>query len=821
MTMASWQPDWNTLNSVAAAFLQSTPLAAKITSVTPPGSYVATGLQLDLGAILAAAPSGGTLVIAVDTLNVPSGTTAIPAIGVEIIARSVQVAGGGSATLNVTGADASLQLVTAEIVGGLSVAFGGGQATPLALSGVASPQVLTVEASTPTKVVIATDGVSIADVMHSPWSVLSLQLTSAIAGVVADQEGSGPLALAESMLRWVIANGKALIANQASFSTVDYTDVASMLTAAAAALTATQTAASGATYVPILSAELYQTQVKGVLGLAQIYDSKISALQSQSTVTQELATFATTLGNINQQAAGPLIATLQNLVNETGLLEGQLRDSALQLQQITETLPDLQKALTEAINDKFQEELVSTAIDTLFTLATLYIGAAVAVIGDPEVLAGKGQAILKSALEYTKSVIEAGKEPLSGLINDGVKGGDGQPSTAASNAAMHGGQVLATSVASFGEALNTLWAAVGVAIADAPGQIDFSPDFLSKLEKAPDISDFTTGGVDPVTYWNVVVNQTEAAVQPYISKFGQATAYLSAVKLAATYGSAIGDLQMKLLDLYNQGIATFARLQAIYQAQAQWTQLQGALSQQGNQAQAAIGLLQRGYLDVKRALVSAVNDYRAAFFYQWLQNSGISVDVSMDYLTLSLQAQKSINDLQNVLSGTSDGHVLPRQAFKAVTYQVTRGDAPLFTEVDGLGQAQWSIDAGDSELASQFDGNTALYLDEATFVLEGAQQTGEVELVVTTSGRYQSKLGANTFRFVSQAVSMNNFYNPSPRPRFITSWKFADPAAYMMPTPFTNWTLTVKKGNWQDMTGITMTLWGKYLQNPSGTSNAN
>src|SRR4051812_9510179 len=101
--MGNWQPDWNTLNSVAAAFLQSTPLAAQIASVTPPDTYVATGLQLDLGAILGAAPSVEVLIIAVDTLTVPAGTTMIPAFGVEIIARSVQVVGGGSATLNLTG----------------------------------------------------------------------------------------------------------------------------------------------------------------------------------------------------------------------------------------------------------------------------------------------------------------------------------------------------------------------------------------------------------------------------------------------------------------------------------------------------------------------------------------------------------------------------------------------------------------------------------------------------------------------------------------------------------------------------------------------
>jgi hypothetical protein len=817
--MTNWQPDWNTLNSVAAAFLQSTPLAAQIASVTPPGSYVATGLQLGLAAILSAAPAGGALVIAVDTLTVPAGTSTIAAIGVEIVARSVQVAGGGSATLNVTGMGASLQLTTAEIVGNLSVALGTSNAVPFALAGLTSPQILTLNAAAPTALVIAKDTTGVADVMHSPWSLLSLQLTSAIAGVVADQAGSDPLALAASMLRWVTANGQALLGNQANFPALDYADIASMLAAAASLLTSTQTAASGAIYVPILSSDIYQTQVNGILGLAEIYDAKISALQAQQNVEQELAAFATTLGNINQQAVGPLIATLQNLANETATLENQLTNAAVQLQQITETLAPLQKALTDAINDQFQKELVSTAINTLFTLATLYVAGAAAVLGDPEILTGSSEAIAKAGLEVLQSLLDAAKEPLTAVITDGLQAAGELPSDTTSAAALQGGQVLATSVASFGDALNDLWAVVGVAIANAPAEIVYSPDFLSKLEAAPDLSGFTTGGVDPVTYWNAVVIQTEAAVQPH-QDLPEATEYLAAVKLAATYGGAIGDLQMKLLDLYTQGVSTFARLQAVYQAQAQWTQLQNELKQQQQQAQAAIGLLQRGYLNVKRALVSAVNNYRAAFRYQWLQISDISVDVSMTYLMLAQQAQRSIDSLIKVLSGTPSGPVRPRQDFSAISYTVARGDAPLFTEVGGRGQAQWSIEAGDPTLAGQLGGNTALYLDEVTFVLEGATQTGEVQLQIATSGRYESEIGGNSLRFVSQAVSMSNYYIPGTPPRFISSWKFADPAAYMMPTPYTNWTLTVLpgKGNWQDATAISMTLSGKFLQNPTGAA---
>ena len=78
---------------------------------------------------------------------------------------------------------------------------------------------------------------------------------------------------------------------------------------------------------------------------------------------------------------------------------------------------------------------------------------------------------------------------------------------------------------------------------------------------APDLSGFSIGGLDPVTYWQTVVIQTTASVQPH-KDLPQAAAYLEAVQLAATYGSAVGDLQMKLLELYTQGMTAFDQLVA-------------------------------------------------------------------------------------------------------------------------------------------------------------------------------------------------------------------------------------------------------------------
>ena len=61
---------------------------------------------------------------------------------------------------------------------------------------------------------------------------------------------------------------------------------------------------------------------------------------------------------------------------------------------------------------------------------------------------------------------------------------------------------------------------------------------------------------------------------------------------------------------------------------------------------------------------------------------------------------------------------------------------------------------------------------------------------------------------------MSNDYTPGNPPNFLTQWQFADAAMYLAPTPYTNWTLTVDKGQWQDVTAINLTLSGILLQNP-------
>lgn len=822
--MANNQIDWTALEQQATAYKNASTLLSQIAAITPSTGFIYTDLVADLATILQAAakvanPLSGGLVIAVDTLNIPEGTTNISASGVQIIARSIIVANKTCATLAVTAAqNPSVQIVTTEIIGDLSISLGKDGATvPVQLSSIPSPQILTFNLPS-TADTVSNTTTALADIFHSPYSILAIEL-SFVAGATLVEVGSpASLDLAANMLRWTISACHDLLAEKSSFPDLDIDNIANLLANSSAQLVFTQAAISNAIYVPVLSAELYSAEINALLEVAEIYDSKISAFQQEENIDELLKEFTGTLNSINSDAETPLFNELVRLAAEAQGAQGALSNAAIQLQAISQTIAPLQAAVEEAIQEKFQHELLEEGLKIFFTIITLYASAGAA-IADPAVLAGESGAIAKAALDIAAKLAEAGASAIERAINSGESAATGPLTNTGLQSAANGAQAMMGAQVAFGVASATLWEVVNLAIAGGQNEINFSPDIVKAVDQIPDLSGFSIGGLDPNTFWDAFVIQIKAAYSQFVNDpivGPSVNAYFEAVDLASTYGKGIGDQQMKLLQIYNQGVSAFDRLRSLVQAGEQWNALEGKLDSQEAKINAAIGFLENGYTNVKRNIVTAVNNYRAAFNYQWLQPSTVSVNASMSFLELVQEAKNSITSLENVLVGKLTG-VKPRQSFDGITYMVEPGKNPLFREVNGKGQAQWSITLEDDTLSEQLNGNTAFFITEATFELIGGTQKDEVELQVETSANYSNKVNDQSFRFVSSGFSMSSDYIPSQLPHFITKWEFAEQDApnYLTPSPYTQWTLTVDKGNWQDVTAIKMTISGLELQNDS------
>lgn len=825
----AFTPDWTYLNGIASAYAASSPLMPQVVQATPAGSYNALGLQKSLSEIMKEAEgkldaNSGVLVVAVDTLAVPAGQTVVKAFALSIMARHIAVEGGGAAEILQHASSASsgaVQIMVSQITGTVSLGLSGSdKRAPLELAGnMQRPQVLTVTADAPGKAVAVAGDAALADFLHSPWNVLALEIAQAAAGVMIYQNERGALALAADMLNWVVRGCYTLIKNRASFENVDYQSVSSIQGTAVAQLSFTQASASGATFVPVLSQSTYETQVNSLVGIARIYDEKIGAFQAQKNLDNLLGQFASTLNGISQSAETPLVNTLKRLNNEQAQLSNQLQNATIKLARVSEQIEPLQKALVKAIEKKFQEELLKSALETLMTFVTLYIGVGIAILGDPELVTTQISkftekqvaAAIKLAVELSEKAIKSGVS-VAGIVESGSTSLGGAPTKDDAEKATSGAQAMMGSVASFSQASVLLWTVVNRAFVGGGRRIDMNPDLLAELEKMPDLSGFSVGGLDPVAYWNSTVVKTRAYVEPY-KDMGEAQAYLTAVESASVLGQSVGDLEMKLLAIFNQGMDAFDRLRAVYAAEAHWKALQTSLEDKSAKIDAAIGLLQRGYNSVKRDIMLSVENYRAAFRYQWLRESDVEVNASMDYLQLASEAQKSVSDLANVLAGTATGVLRPRQTFTDVTYSVEAGEDGLFQEVDGKPQAEWAIPADSSTLSGQLNGNSAIFLKRTRFELVGADQTAEVQLTVNINGSFENRRASQDYRFVSLPVSMINNYRPGNADNPITSWEFADAAAYLTPTPYTRWTLTVNAGETEGVTAIKMTSAGLFLQN--------
>ncbi|WP_452227773.1 MULTISPECIES: hypothetical protein [unclassified Lacinutrix] len=820
--MSNYQPNWKLLEAHAANYKNSSALIPQIATAAPHKGFVFTSLTGDLTNIVKTAlkthnPLKGGLVIVVDTLNIAEGEIKIPSIGVQIIARSVKVLNNGNANLIVTSINIpNFQIATSEIKGKLSVTLGVGATAQVVkvASDKAPPQVQTLSANGAS---ISNSANDIADVFHSPWSILGAELTFSAASYLVELDNKEAKQLASQMLRWVTGVSHALIKERANYTNLDIANISSLQANSMALLSFTQASVTNATYVPALSVNLYEKEMNGLLKVAGAYNQKIQDFKSQENTDELLNKLASTLKSINSEAKTPLFNTLKRLVNQSQLAQGELTSAALQLNNISKTLAPLQDAIDKAVADQFQKELLETAFKMLFKVITLYISVG-AILVDPALIGAESGEIAKAALEIAEKLAEAGEELISQAIESGSTAAHSPPTIPNLNETGNGAEVLMGAQVGFGLASALLWDIVSRAIASGENQINFSPDMVKAMDKIPNLNGFSIGGIDPTTYWEIMVVQVKASLEPLLSGSetgAPARAYIEAIELSSTYGKGIGDQQAKLLELYNQGMIAFDQLSVIHQAEAQWNALEAKLATKEAKINAAIGFLEKGYTNLKRSIVLSVNNYRAAFNYQWLRPSTVTVDSSMTYLQLVQNVENSIESLKNVLHGNLPNVIKPRQDFGPIDYYVRPELNPLFKEVNGKGQAQWSITLKDTTLSEQLNGNTAFFITEATFELQGASQSGEVELQIETSANYSNKLNGKEFRFVSSGFSMSSDYKPDLLPAFITKWEFAkeDAPNYLTPSPYTQWTLTVDKGNWKNVTAIKMTISGFEIQN--------
>lgn len=796
------QPDWNGLNELTAMYASSH-FASDGTSCTLCQLH-ATISDLT-GPLQGLAGKGGSpgvvLAVYVDTLLIDQDTITLPAAGAMIVARSIQLqTPSGNATLTVQSASSAgaFQILVQEVRGGTLTAAlarpGGG--APVAQAVIAptatTPTVYTLAASAPPP---STDPTAVADLLGSPLARNAMRASfTAASSLVYDT----PADMAADMLRWVVACASAAAATNPPRANAP--DVGSSLNdlvvQGTALLLFTQATGTGVTFVPLLSTDFYQTRISGLLGVAQSYDQVVSQLDVEADLEQALAGFASTLKANSQAAVAPLQLALEQANTNYQAMDQQYLQLEGTYALQTTAVADCLAAFQEGLKAYEQKQKIDAALGVVSAVVGLCTAVGAAMVGDPAPAMG---AVAGAAAEVEQAV--QATSVLSIKLIDVVK--KLKP--------------IFTTIAEMGKAGYEAYTAVS----------DYENQGIQPIKiDVPALTSSSLNGVDPDVQWDAFSVEIESELRPAIGAgVSGAQEYLDSLKILVIYGKALADKQIAKITLGQTIADAAAQLKAAQQAYAQWQQLGSTIQDKQQLLAARKSFVLQSYLNILRSLFVAVQDFRAAYAYRWLQQSPVQMSLNMAYPDLA-KALQPVEEQINELITSSEN----LQDFEAIEYDLnlaTSGDAPgtrpqLLTDGNGgPPSVSWTIALDDPQLSSKLPSKSqALYLTRADFFLvgNGAQAGDEIELDVATSGVYSLQgPSGSPCRFVApQNFDLDAAYTISQRgkPSPTVHWgpATAVSAQYMKPSPFTQWTLKVQDGPWRGTTRIRMVLSGSYLR---------
>ncbi len=323
---------------------------------------VAVGLRLKLSELTARFPStgGNSLTVYADTLVVDTADLAVKSLVVVARVLDTTALKGAPLTAPATAAEflvanGKLALTspndttktpTATIVTGIE---------PLTATTITGP---TLETST------AIDDASISDLTGRPYALNALRATFAAATWLLNSPNQADQATARDMLAWVaVATGPA--AATTATSPTEWSDLHHVATP----LLLAANVAPGATYVPALSTNFYDTQISKLLDTLDAYDQQLNTLTTATNLDQTLAAVAKTLTATATTELVPLqtqLATLNRNINDLNVGINTLNyQFAQQTSTIDTAWADLKVALTDKQISDWFNACIKMAVDAI------------------------------------------------------------------------------------------------------------------------------------------------------------------------------------------------------------------------------------------------------------------------------------------------------------------------------------------------------------------------------------------------------------------------------------------------------------------------
>jgi hypothetical protein len=713
---------------------------------------VAVGLRLSLSDLAKrfSADHASSLLVYADTLDVD--VAELPAPFSVIVARVLNVTG----PLRLAPPSAAHPTTAAHILtpAALTLTTAEDHRFPVPASDVPTARLFQYSKGDVPTVTSATDAATIGDLTGRPYALNALQATFSAATRLANRAGGQ--STARDMLSWIIQ-----VTTPAGATATEPTPWAQLHDQAQALLISLMVD-PGARYVPALSSAYYQEQLAALLDTLDSYDASLNTLATAGDVAAAITAVAAT----TTRAAADELAPLQT---ELSSLDANLKDLNTGINTLNLQF-QMQQSTVGVAWAKFKLASADSQIKTWFTawfslgLSAIEVGfdavRVLATSGDPTAWKGvvtQSVGAVQTAVQAIQDVSADVTQSQKGLVDAASK-------------------------------LFTMQQQLVVAYASAQ-----APNASAELGTAPSVF-----AVDPATAWDNYLAEVSTA----LGSLPEAGQLLVALTTLANYGKALAAKIAVATGLSAQRTLVESRIAATKAVAAEWKKLSAAAQDEGERKAALSGLIGRRRDTVMRSLFTAWTNYGAAYRYVYLQQPPVNVNVDMSTGDLRKALADTIEWVGRVTGDSTRPHItLPDTDVKvALSFPIVRSSddvavgTALYTHDDaaGLPFLTWTIPWGTDQLEGVLPDEVAVWVTAARFWVDGVTPNYKHRVLfkVSTSGTYQNGFDEHTLStFVSRGMTGNYAYQVGSEADPYNPWTIPTEVT-MIPTPFTQWTLT-------------------------------
>jgi hypothetical protein len=303
--------------------------------------------------------------------------------------------------------------------------------------------------------------------------------------------------------------------------------------------------------------------------------------------------------------------------------------------------------------------------------------------------------------------------------------------------------------------------------------------------------------------WKRYQIETDAALQmPIDEKIEYASEYKQALDIMVVYGQSLTAAQVAAIQAEQELARVLLQEQLAKQQQARLKLAIDSLQAGQTVTVALMQQLYHRYLDSKSSLVAALENYRASYFYWALTPSSVRGSIVDKAGTLG-------SVLTNLTAIVLDN----KKAFDAWHTPPTRMDQQCVVDSPDVLAAlardhstSWVLGPDDPVFAR----NDRVRVNRMRVWLEGAATPDNtaVSIAMSTSGNYHDRFNGVAYRFTSEPLTRGFEYGVNVHGRQDPAYQFDNGQlgyvevdssvaeglsyVYFEPTPFTEWTITVK-----------------------------